>query len=44
MLVEYGYMALEMLNAESAISRDTILAEAARLQRMAILDLADGAS
>lgn len=39
MLVEFGYMAVEMLHAESDTPRDTIFAETARMQKLAILDL-----
>lgn len=39
MLVEYGYMAVEMLHAESGLARETILAEAAHMQRIALEDL-----
>lgn len=39
MMVEYGYMAVELLHSESAISRETIIAETARVQRIAIEDL-----
>ncbi|MDE2437363.1 MAG: TetR/AcrR family transcriptional regulator [Sphingomonadales bacterium] len=39
MLVEYGYMAIEMLHAEDGIARETILAETAKMQMLATLDL-----
>lgn len=39
MLVEYGYMAVELLHAQSGIARETILAEAAHMQKIAVLDL-----
>lgn len=39
MLVEYGYMAVELLHAESGLARETILAETAHMQKIAILDL-----
>ena len=39
MLVEYGYMALEMVHAEDRIPSEIILTEAARLQQITILDL-----
>ncbi len=41
MLVEFGYVATELLHAESGIARDAILAETARMQRLVILDLVD---
>lgn len=41
MLVEFGYMSVELLHAEEGISRETILAETARMQKLAILDLLD---
>jgi AcrR family transcriptional regulator len=39
MLVEYGYMAIELLHAESGIAREAILAETAHMQKIATLDL-----
>ena len=39
MLVEFGYVATELLHAESTISRGAILAETAEMQKMAVLDL-----
>ncbi|MBS0480711.1 MAG: TetR/AcrR family transcriptional regulator [Proteobacteria bacterium] len=38
MLVEFGYMAIELLHAEPETPRDTILAETARMQRLVIED------
>jgi len=39
MLVEYAYMADELLHVESGIARETILTETAHLLRIAVLDL-----
>ena len=41
MLVEFGYVATEMLHAESGIAREAVLAETARMQMLATLDLLD---
>lgn len=41
MLVEFGYVATELVHAESGIDREEILAEAARMQRLVLLDLLD---
>ena len=41
MLVEFGYVATEMLHAESGIAREAVLAETARMQKLATLDLLD---
>lgn len=39
MLVEFGYVATELLHAETNISREAILAETAEMQKLAVLDL-----
>ena len=39
MLVEFGYVATELLHAESGLDREAILAETARMQRLATLEL-----
>lgn len=41
MLVEFGYVATELLHAESGIDRESILAETARMQGAATLALLD---
>ena len=41
MLVEFGYVATELLHAESGIDRDAILAETAEMQKLATLALLD---
>jgi len=41
MLVEFGYVATELLHAESGISPEAILTETARMQRLATLALLD---
>lgn len=41
MLVEFGYVATELLHAESGIDREAILAETARMQKLVTLDLLD---
>lgn len=38
MMVEFGYVAEELLNAETGVPRDAIFAEAARMLRFALLD------
>lgn len=39
MLVEFGYVATELLHAESGIDRESILAETAQMQKLAALAL-----
>ena len=39
MLVEFGYVATELLHAESGLEREAILAETAQMQRLAPLEL-----
>lgn len=39
MLVEFGYVATELLHAESGIARDAILRETAQMQKLATLEL-----
>ena len=39
MMVEFGYVTIEMLHAESDISREETIAETARMLRLATLDL-----
>lgn len=41
MMVEFGYVTVEMLHAESGISREETIAETARMLRLATLDLRD---
>ena len=41
MLVEFGYVATELLHAESGIDREAILAETARMQKLVTLNLLD---
>ncbi len=41
MMVEFGYVTVEMLHGESVIPRDKVIAEAARMLRLATLDLLD---
>lgn len=39
MLIEFGYVATELLHAGSGLDRDRVLAETARMQQLAIRDL-----
>lgn len=39
MLIEFGYMTVELLHAESGLARDALLAEAATMLRLAALDM-----
>lgn len=41
MMVEFGYVTVEMLHVESLVPRDNIFAEAERMLRLATLDLLD---
>jgi AcrR family transcriptional regulator len=41
MLVEFGYVATELLHAESGIDREAILTETARMQKLVTLNLLD---
>lgn len=44
MLVEFGYVATELLHAESGIGRQEIMAETARMQKLVTLDMLDPAT
>jgi AcrR family transcriptional regulator len=41
MMVEFGYVTVEMLHAETGVPRDKVIAETTRMLRLATLDLSD---